>query len=101
LIGYWESLVFYNPTLIDTVYPEQQDSISAKGLFIRYIGSDLLVINLGMIMKPKLLESQEQMELFMRYSFVMVCLVGTFQSVFLFPKGNKITIVKLLVVFNG
>lgn len=54
LIGYWGSLVFYNSYLPDIAYPEQQDSISAKGFSIGYIGSVvLLVINLIMVMKPE------------------------------------------------
>ena len=53
LIGYWGSLVFYNSYLPDIAYPEQQDSISAKGFSMGYIGSViLLVINLAMVMKP-------------------------------------------------
>ncbi|EDP70074.1 permease [Flavobacteriales bacterium ALC-1] len=53
LIGYWGSLVFYNSYLPDIAYPEQQDSISAKGFSMGYIGSViLLLINLAMVMKP-------------------------------------------------
>jgi len=53
LIGYWGSLVFYNSYLPDIAFPEQQDSISAKGFSLGYIGSViLLVINLGMVMYP-------------------------------------------------
>jgi UMF1 family MFS transporter len=54
------SLVFYNSYLPDIAYPEQQDSISAKDIHWIYWELSLLVINL--IMKPKLLESQELME---------------------------------------
>ncbi|MDI1305615.1 MAG: MFS transporter, partial [bacterium] len=55
LIGYWGSLVFYNSYLPDIAFVEQQDKISAKGYSLGYIGSViLLVINLAMIMKPKL-----------------------------------------------
>ncbi|OUR99005.1 MFS transporter [Flavobacteriales bacterium 33_180_T64] len=53
LIGYWGSLVFYNSYLPDIAYPEQQDSISAKGFSLGYFGSViLLLINLAMVMKP-------------------------------------------------
>ncbi|MFK7832649.1 MAG: MFS transporter [Winogradskyella sp.] len=53
LIGYWGSLVFYNSYLPDIAFPEQQDSISAKGFSMGYFGSVLLLIlNLAMVMKP-------------------------------------------------
>ena len=53
LIGYWGSLVFYNSYLPDIAFPEQQDSISAKGFSMGYIGSVLLlVLNLAMVMYP-------------------------------------------------
>lgn len=44
LIGFWGSLVFYNSYLPDIAYPDQQDSISAKGYSLGYIGSVLLLI---------------------------------------------------------
>ena len=54
LIGYWGSLVFYNSYLPDIAFEEQQDSISAKGFSMGYIGSVLLLIlNLAMVMKPE------------------------------------------------
>jgi UMF1 family MFS transporter len=88
--------------------PEQQDSISAKGYsLLDILGGHLLVINLGMIMKPKLLESQEQMEAAMkamRYSFVMVVFGGYFSvSIPISSKGNKNNDRKVTrdVVFNG
>lgn len=53
LLGYWGSLVFYNSYLPDIAFPEQQDSISARGFSWGYIGSViLLLINLGMVMYP-------------------------------------------------
>ncbi|MDP5082170.1 MAG: MFS transporter [Winogradskyella sp.] len=53
LIGYWGSLVFYNSYLPDIAYPEQQDSVSAKGFSMGYLGSVLLLlVNLAMVMKP-------------------------------------------------
>ena len=54
LIGYWGSLVFYNSYLPDIAFPEQQDSISAKGFSMGYFGSVLLlVLNLLMVMFPE------------------------------------------------
>ncbi|WP_159020032.1 MFS transporter [Algibacter sp. L3A6] len=54
LIGYWGSLVFYNSYLPDIAYPEQQDSVSAKGFSMGYLGSVLLLIfNLLMVMFPQ------------------------------------------------
>ena len=53
LIGFWGSLVFYNSYLPDIAYNEQQDSVSARGYSMGYIGSVvLLIFNLAMIMKP-------------------------------------------------
>ncbi|OEJ98439.1 MFS transporter permease [Flavivirga aquatica] len=53
LIGYWGSLVFYNSYLPDIAFKEQQDSISAKGFSMGYVGSViLLILNLAMVMKP-------------------------------------------------
>ncbi|MDB2462637.1 MFS transporter [Algibacter sp.] len=54
LIGYWGSLVFYNSYLPDIAFPEQQDSVSAKGFSLGYLGSViLLVFNLLMVMFPE------------------------------------------------
>ncbi|MFV8355218.1 MFS transporter [Flavobacterium sp. XS1P32] len=111
LIGYWGSLVFYNSYLPDIAYPEQQDRISAKGYSLGYIGSViLLVINLGMIMKPKLFgitgtDGEAAMKA-MRYSFVMVgvwWVLFSQYSYYFLPKGNKNSDRKVTrdVVFNG
>ncbi|MBT8246003.1 MAG: MFS transporter [Winogradskyella sp.] len=55
LLGYWESLVFYNSYLPDIAFEEQQDAASAKGFSLGYIGSVLLlIVNLGMVMYPEL-----------------------------------------------
>ena len=76
-VGFWGSLVFYNSYLPDIAFTEQQDAISAKGYSLGYIGSViLLIINLAMIMKPKLFgitgtDGEAAMKA-MRYSFVMV-----------------------------
>ena len=111
LIGYWGSLVFYNSYLPDIAYVEQQDKVSAKGYSLGYIGSViLLIINLAMIMKPKLFgitgtEGEAAMKA-MRYSFVMVgvwwILFSQYTYYFL-PKGNKNSDVKVTqhFVFNG
>ncbi len=54
LLGYWGSLVFYNSYLPDIAFEDQQDSISAKGFSMGYLGSVLLLIlNLVMVMKPE------------------------------------------------
>lgn len=54
LIGYWGSLVFYNSYLPDIAFEDQQDSVSAKGFSMGYIGSVLLLIlNLLMVMFPQ------------------------------------------------
>lgn len=89
LIGYWGSLVFYNSYLPDIAYPEQQDSISAKGFSMGYFGSVLLlIINLIMVMTA---EDGQKMEM-MRYSFVMVGIwwIGFSQySFYWLPKGTS------------
>lgn len=111
LIGYWGSLVFYNSYLPDIAYPEQQDKISAKGFSYGYIGSVLLlIINLGMIMKPDFFgisgsESEAAMKA-MRYSFVMVGIWWIIFSQYTFyylPKGNSNHNQKVSkqILFNG
>ncbi|KAA5823658.1 MFS transporter [Algibacter amylolyticus] len=117
LIGYWGSLVFYNSYLPDIAFPEQQDSISAKGFSLGYLGSVLLlVLNLAMVMYPstffitdKISENGEIIEsaaqVGMRYSFVLVGLwwIGFSQySFYWLPKGtsngHKVT---RAIIFNG
>ena len=111
LIGYWGSLVFYNSYLPDIAFAEQQDKISAKGYSMGYIGSVLLlIINLTMVMKPKLFgisgtDGEAAMKA-MRYSFVMVgvwWILFSQYSYYFLPKGNKKTTdkVSLHVIFNG
>ena len=111
LIGYWGSLVFYNSYLPDIAFVEQQDKISAKGYSMGYIGSVLLlIINLTMVMKPKLFgisgtDGEAAMKA-MRYSFVMVgvwWILFSQYSYYFLPKGNKKTTdkVSLHVIFNG
>ena len=111
LIGYWGSLVFYNSYLPDIAFPEQQDKISAKGYSFGYFGSVfLLIINLGMIMKPELFgitgTSGEAAMKAMRYSFVMVgvwWILFSQYSYFYLPSGNKKNNKKVSrdVIFNG
>lgn len=111
LLGYWGSLVFYNSYLPDIAFEEQQDRISAKGYSLGYIGSViLLIINLAMIMKPKLFgisgtEGEAAMKA-MRYSFVMVgvwWILFSQYTYYYLPKGSKETAQKLTksVIFNG
>ncbi|MCC9065309.1 MFS transporter [Flavobacterium piscisymbiosum] len=111
LLGYWGSLVFYNSYLPDIAFEEQQDKISAKGYSLGYIGSViLLIINLAMIMKPKIFgitgsDGEAAMKA-MRYSFVMVgvwWILFSQYTYYYLPKGRKETGEKLTrsVVFNG
>lgn len=111
LIGYWGSLVFYNSYLPDIAFVEQQDEISAKGYSLGYIGSViLLIINLAMIMKPKIFgitgtDGEAAMKA-MRYSFVMVgvwWIIFSQYSYYFLPKGNKNAERKVThaVIFNG
>lgn len=111
LIGYWGSLVFYNSYLPDIAHEGQQDQISAKGYSMGYIGSViLLIINLLMIMKPKLFgisgtDGEAAMKA-MRYSFVMVgvwWILFSQYSYYYLPNGNKNSGHKVTrqVVFNG
>ena len=111
LIGYWGSLVFYNSYLPDIAFEEQQDRISAKGYSLGYIGSViLLIINLAMIMKPKLFgitgtDGEAAMKA-MRYSFIMVGVWWVLFSQYTYyylPKGSKENGQKLTndVIFNG
>lgn len=111
LIGYWGSLVFYNSYLPDIAFEEQQDKISAKGYSLGYIGSViLLIINLAMIMKPKIFgitgtDGEAAMKA-MRYSFIMVGVWWVLFSQYTYyylPKGSKGSGQKLTndVIFNG
>ncbi|WP_203258257.1 MFS transporter [Hyunsoonleella ulvae] len=103
LLGYWGSLVFYNSYLPDIAYPEQQDSISAKGFAWGYFGSViLLIINLAMVMSQDTGEAKREM---MRYSFITVGLWWILFSQYSFyhlpkgsSKGHKVT---RDVIFNG
>lgn len=103
LLGYWGSLVFYNSYLPDIAFEEQQDSVSAKGFAMGYVGSViLLLVNLGMVMSQENGEDKMQM---MRYSFVTVGVwwaLFSQYSFYILPKGvssgHKVT---RSVIFNG
>ncbi|NNE32137.1 MAG: MFS transporter [Winogradskyella sp.] len=103
LIGYWGSLVFYNSYLPDIAFEEQQDSISAKGFSMGYIGSVLLlIINLVMVMSQE--DGADKIQM-MRYSFITVGLWWALFSQYSFyilpkgvSKGHKVT---KAVIFNG
>lgn len=103
LIGYWGSLVFYNSYLPDIAFKEQQDSISAKGFSLGYIGSVILLItNLIMVMSQDDGDAKMQM---MRYSFITVGIWWALFSqytFFILPKGvsNGHQVTKD-VIFNG
>jgi MFS transporter, UMF1 family len=110
LIGFWGSLVFYNSYLPDISFPEQQDSISAKGYSLGYLGSVLLlIVNLAMVMKPELFHitgiSGEASMKAMRYSFATVgiwWIVFSQYTYIYLPKGNKTAAkVTKAVIFNG
>ncbi len=111
LIGYWGSLVFYNSYLPDIAFPEQQDSISAKGFSLGYIGSVLLlVLNLAMVMFPSFFfieanENETASQVAMKISFVTVGIWWALFSQYSFywlPKGastgHKVT---KAIIFNG
>jgi UMF1 family MFS transporter len=109
LVGFWGSWVFYNSYLPDIAFPEQQDSISAKGFSLGYIGSViLLILNLAMVMKPELFgisgTSGEAKMKAMRYSFITVgfwWILFSQYTYYYLPKGNSGQKVTKSVVFNG
>ncbi|WP_177734681.1 MFS transporter [Flavobacterium inviolabile] len=104
LIGFWGSLVFYNSYLPDIAFPEQQDSISAKGYGLGYVGSViLLIINLIMVMKFETFGFENQLKA-MQFSFVLVGLwwMGFSQYTYRYlpdyKNGKKI---QKQIIFNG
>ncbi len=104
LIGFWASIVFYNSYLPDIAFPEQQDSISAKGYSLGYIGSVmLLIINLIMILKFEWFGFEDEGTP-TRLSFVMVGIwwIGFSQYTYYYlPNGNKKDALTKAVIFNG
>lgn len=102
LIGFWGSLVFYNSYLPDVAFEEQQDSLSAKGYSLGYIGSViLLVASLFMVMAK---EDKAAIEA-MRLTFVFTGIWWIFFSQYTFyylPKSNKVAKkINSSVFFNG
>jgi len=89
LIGFWGSLVFYNSYLPDIAHKEQQDTISAKGFSLGYIGSViLLLICLAMVMLVSTDKERLQM---MQYSFLLVGIwwLGFSQYTYYYLPNNK------------
>jgi UMF1 family MFS transporter len=71
-IGYSGSQVFYNAYLPEIASVDRQDSVSAKGFSLGYIGSIiLLIINLFMIMNPEVFGFSDG-DMPARVSFAMV-----------------------------
>ncbi len=102
LIGYWGSLVFYNSYLPDVAFKEQQDSLSAKGYSMGYIGSVTLLILCLFIVIGK--EGQDAIDA-MRLSFALTgiwWLVFSQYTFYFLPKGNKSEHkVTSKILFNG
>ncbi|MDT0608526.1 MFS transporter [Croceitalea rosinachiae] len=110
LVGFWVSFAINNSYLPDIAYPEQQDTISAKGFSLGYIGSViLLVFNLAMVMKPDVFgitnDGGEIAEVkAMKYSFVTVGIWWALFSQYTFanlPKGYKREGQRKNIVLNG
>ncbi|WP_333694945.1 MFS transporter [Flavobacterium sp.] len=102
LIGFWGSLVFYNSYLPDIAHKDQQDSLSAKGYSMGYIGSViLLALNLYIILGK---EGQEALDA-MRMAFAMTGIWWILFAQYAFwylPKGNKnADKITKDVIFNG
>lgn len=85
-LGYGGSIVFYNSFLPVIAEPKDQDSISARGYSMGYLGGVvLLLFNLLMIMKPEWFGITQGSSLPARISFVTVFLwwIGFAQITFL------------------
>ncbi len=102
LIGYWGSIVFYNSYLPDVAFKDQQDSLSAKGYSMGYVGSVILLLICLFLVIGK--EGQEAVQA-MRLSFLLTGIwwfVFAQYTLYHLPKGNhsekKIT---KAVFFNG
>jgi len=89
LIGFWGSWVFYNSYMPDIAFKEQQDSLSAKGYSMGYVGSViLLLVNLYIIIGK---EGEEALHA-MRMAFVLTgiwWIVFAQYTFWYLPKGNK------------
>ena len=110
LVGFWVSFAINNSYLPDIAYPEQQDSVSAKGFSLGYIGSVILLLfNLAMVMQPDLFGitdyGGEVAEIkAMKYSFVTVGIWWIVFSQYTFkylPKGNKSAGGQSNIILNG
>ena len=110
LVGFWVSFAVNNSYLPDIAFPEQQDSISAKGFSLGYFGSVLLLlVNLAMVMKPEVFgitsDAGEAAEMkAMKYSFVSVGLWWILFSQYTFyhlPKGFKKEGERKNIILNG
>jgi len=89
-VGYSGSQVFYNAFLPEIASRPRQDSVSARGYSLGYIGSVLLlVVNLAMIMNPAMFGLDEG-NIAARLSFVMVGIwwIGFAQITFRNLPGN-------------
>jgi UMF1 family MFS transporter len=102
LVGFWGSLVFYNSYLPDIAYPEQQDSVSARGYSMGYIGSVILLVAvLAVLLNAK---SEAEGETIMRWSFVGVgawWILFSQYTYYYLPKGNRQNKVTTDVLLNG
>tara|TARA_B110000285_G_C15141673_1_gene631176 strand:- start:913 stop:2220 length:1308 start_codon:yes stop_codon:yes gene_type:complete len=107
LISFWASLVFYNSYLPDIAYKDQQDSLSAKGYALGYVGSVILLLfNLSMVMFPESygIFGENPELLAMKYSFItvglwwMICSQYTFYHL---PKSKEKRKIVKHVFFNG
>jgi MFS transporter, UMF1 family len=74
-LGYGGSIVYYNSFLPVIAEPKDQDSISARGYSMGYLGGVILLLfNLLMIMKPELFGIPQGSTLPARISFITVFL---------------------------
>ncbi len=110
LVGFWVSFAINNSYLPDIAFPEQQDSISAKGFSMGYIGSVLLLLfNLAMVLNPAAFgiesDAGELAEIkAMKYSFLSVGIWWIVFSQYTFyhlPKGFKKEGERKNIVLNG
>ena len=108
LVGFWGSLVFYNSYLPDVAFKEQQDSLSARGFSLGYVGSVfLLLFNLVMVLQPELfgITGEDASIQAMKISFVMVGLwwIGFSQYSFYYlpSASNTFKGVNKDIVLNG
>lgn len=108
LVGFWGSLVFYNSYLPDVAFKEQQDSLSARGFSLGYVGSVfLLLFNLVLVLQPVLfgITGDDASIQAMKISFVTVGLwwIGFSQYSFYYlpSASNTFKGVNKDVVLNG